>query len=129
MNRFIAAAALLSLGLMSAAPAYAGEANNEPFNNNRATLSTTYAAPAYNASVPADVGSAQFPDTAGRPGTVLTRLDNTVLPVNGSEGAVETANSLPRGFETGTVAYAQAQSVQNWMIAHSGVGTIRTAGR
>ncbi len=127
MKTILAAAALLSLA--STAPAFAGEANYEPFNNNRSTLATTYAGQSYRAPVTADVGSAQYPSPAGRPGTTLTALNNDVLPPNGSEGAVQSANSLPRGFEQGTVAYAQAQSVQNWMIAHNGLASTRTAAR
>jgi len=32
---------------------------------------------------------------------------------------VQTANSLPASFEEGTVAYAQANQVRNWMLAHA----------
>ena len=45
---------------------------------------------------------------------VTASFDNTTLPENGSEGPVQTANSLPRGFENGTVAYMEAQSVNRW---------------
>ena len=45
---------------------------------------------------------------------VTAAFDNTTLPENGAEGAVQTANSLPRGFENGTVAYMEAQSVNRW---------------
>lgn len=126
MKIIFAGAALLSLGL--ATPAFAGEANYEPFNNNRSTLSTTYTGSSPMA-VTADTGSAQYPSTPGRPGTALLGLNNDVLPSNGSEGAVQTANSLPRGFEQGTVTYAQARSVQNWLVAHSSVSLSRTAAR
>lgn len=33
------------------------------------------------------------------------------VPPTGSEGAIQTTNSLPRGFSDNTVAYAQARSV------------------
>ncbi len=41
-------------------------------------------------------------------------FDNTTLPENGQNGPVQTANSLPRGFENGTAAYMTAQSVNRW---------------
>jgi hypothetical protein len=37
-----------------------------------------------------------------------------VLPTTGSQAPVQTANSLPRNFEDGTVPYEQAQSVQRY---------------
>ena len=47
------------------------------------------------------------------------RSPGDVLPTNGSQGPVQTANSLPTRFEEGTVAYAQANRVHNWMVAHA----------
>ena len=129
MKSILTAVTLLALSVTSVVPAFAGDANNEPFDNNHATLSTTSASAFYRGPMTADVGSTQYPSTVGRPGTVLTALNNDVLPVNGSDGPVQTANSLPRGFEQGTVTYAQAESVNRWMIAHSGVGMTRTASR
>ena len=37
-----------------------------------------------------------------------------VLPTNGSEGATQTANSMPAGAEQGTAAYETAQSVARY---------------
>ena len=139
---YLAAAVALSLG---AAPAFAGEGNGDPFPFSVGGQTTrTYAAPQQYA----DTGSQAYPHTAGRPGTSLENpagsqtqfadtgsqgypnvvgragsdlpsLAGDVLPTNGSQGIVQTANSLPAHFEDGTVAYAQAKSVQNWMIAHN----------
>ena len=110
---FIAAAVAFSLGV---APAIAGEGNGEPFPNTVSgfTARTDAATQRY-----ADTGSAAYPSVAGRPGSNLPGLAGDLLPINGSEGAVQTANSLPARFEEGTVAYAQATSVRNWMLAHN----------
>ena len=32
---------------------------------------------------------------------------------------MQTANSLPAHFDEGTVAYAQANRIHNWMLAHA----------
>ncbi len=109
----LAVVALISLG---AAPAMAGEGNSEPFPNNAGTLTTQFASTAPQS---ADTGSAAYPNFAGRPGSDLPRLAGIVLPASGSEGAIQTANSLPAHFEEGTVAYAQANRVQSWMLAHA----------
>lgn len=108
----LAAIVASSLGL---APAMAAEGNGEPFPNYASvTSSPTRIAPQV-----ADTGSSAYPNVAGRPGSDLPRLAGDVLPSNGSEGAVQTANSLPAHFEEGTVAYAQATSIHNWMVAHA----------
>ena len=41
-------------------------------------------------------------------------FDNTVLPSLGQNGAVQTANSLPKGFEDGTPQFMEAQSINRW---------------
>ena len=129
-NTLFAAMAVLSLGVASVAPALAGEGNGEPFDNNQTVLTTHSVRSAYSyANGARDVGSNQYPSAVGRAGTNVTALNNDVLPSNGSEGAVQTANSLPRSFENGTVAYAQAQSVRNWMVAHSGARQPQVAAR
>ena len=108
---FLAAAVALSLGI---APAIAGEGNGEPFPNtaNGFTVRTGAVTQRY-----ADTGSTAYPSTVGRPGSNLPGLAGDLLPINGSEAPVQTANSLPAHFEEGTVAYAQAASVRNWMLA------------
>ncbi len=45
---------------------------------------------------------------------VVSRFDNTVLPANGAEGAVQTANSLPKGAMDGTGPELYARSVTQW---------------
>ena len=125
MRTTLLAAAVLSLGLASLAPAYAeGEGNGEPFASPNVTLAQN-AGPAYTDGYSyghRDVGSARYPDVAGNPGTTLTALGNDqMLPAQSNEASIQTANSLPGGFEDGTVAYAQAQSMNTWVLAHSHV--------
>jgi hypothetical protein len=60
-----------------------------------------------------DTGSAAYPVFSGRPGQVVTANQGT-LPSNGSEGAVQTAASLPRGAFDGTVTVMQAQSTDRY---------------
>lgn len=113
------AVALLGLSLT---PVFAGEGNGEPFRNNAGTLGTrtVLAGPVLaDTGFLADTGSAAYPSFAGRSGSDLTRLAGDILPVNGSEGAIQTASSLPVGAEQGTVAYAQANQVRGWVLAHS----------
>jgi len=109
---FLTVAALFGLAL---APAMAGEGNGNPFPSSFGALTVTRSLPQV-----ADTESQAYPDVTGRPGSDLPSLMAEVLPTDGSEGAVQTANSLPRGAEEGTVVYAQARSVSTWMLAHSG---------
>jgi hypothetical protein len=48
-----------------------------------------------------------------------------VLPTYGSQGGVQTANSLPPNAEVGTVPYEQAQSVQRYLAQHSPSRAVR----
>ena len=98
-----------AIALTFAAPAFAGEGNGNPFPNNAGALVTVTT----NARV-ADVGSEAPINPVGRPGTQLATLSNELLPGTGREAPVQTANSLPAGFEVGTVAYAQAQSINHY---------------
>ena len=83
-----------------ALPAFAGEGNGEPFpaydNGTTATV----------VSLRADTGSNAYPNVAGRPGSALNLYAAGVVPTTGSEQPVQTANSLPRGFERGLPVYA-----------------------
>ena len=114
MNKSLLVAALLAL--MTGA-AQAGEGNGDPFPN---TAARSLVAD----QVLSDTGSESTP-TYGPGVTVVTQGD--VLPTDGSEGIVQTANSLPVGSEEGTVAYAQAQSMQRWAQAHQAVPATQLA--
>ena len=46
-------------------------------------------------------------------------MSGQVLQPNGSEGIVQTANSLPPGFMIGTPEYNYAQSVQRYFAARA----------
>ena len=56
-------------------------------------------------------GSEAYPAFAAAQSVPVSAGADLLLPANGSEGVLQTAASLPRGFSEGTVAYAQAQSV------------------
>jgi hypothetical protein len=86
MKTLIAAAAL---SLMAGA-AFAGEGNGDPFPF-RVAGPTTYLNN-YKQAAPASQNP--FPFTV--PGTPM--VNNAVLPSNGADGVVQTANSLPQGF-------------------------------
>lgn len=134
---FLAAAVAASLGI---SPAFAGEGNGDPFPFSAQSLTAAPQRLADTGSQAypdvagrpgdglrnpggvqqfADTGSQAYPNVSGRVGSDLPSLAGDVLPTNGSQGAVQTANSLPTRFEEGTVAYAQATRVNNWMVAHA----------
>ncbi len=115
-------AAVAVLGLIVSPAFAAGEGNGNPFPNNAGSYSvqTMPAALARLADRMNDSGSESYPATANRPGSDLFALNNgALLPQTGSETSVQAANSLPRNFEQGAVAYAQAISVQTWVAAHA----------
>src|SRR5438309_8037130 len=71
----------------------------------RTTMTEVVAAPPAS-----DTGSQGYQSSAAR--YAVAPVDGRLLPTNGSQGIVQTANSLPPGFEQGTPAYAQAQSMR-----------------
>ena len=103
-------AATIALSFAAAASAFAGEGNGNPFPNNAGPLASVTTTNTW----VADVGSEAPINPVGRPGTQLATLSNELLPSTGREAPVQTANSAPVGFEVGTVAYAQAQSINRY---------------
>ena len=103
-------AATIALSFAATASAFAGEGNGNPFPNNAGPLVSVTTTNTW----VADVGSEAPINPVGRPGTQLATLSNEVVPGSGSEAVVQTANSLPSNFEVGTVAYAQAQSINRY---------------
>ena len=101
----IATVAVLSLSTTAFAE---GEGNGDPFPF-RAQPQTAYVT---GSVATADVGSQQYP--AANPALSFASNGAPILPENGSNGPVQTANSLPLGFEQGTVAYMQAESINRW---------------
>jgi hypothetical protein len=103
----LVAAAAFSMITVAGHAESEGAGNPFPFSVPGVTTAT---ARAY-----ADTGSANYPDLSGRPAQVATAGDLEAQPVNGSEGVVQTAASLPRGFSNGTVSHTQAQSVARFV--------------
>ena len=98
MKITLIAATLFSL---AALPAFAGEGNGDPFPLRTPGVTTSTQLQT------ADVGSAQYPDVAGRPGSMFTELASNMMADVGNEVPVQTANSLPSGFERQMLAYAR----------------------
>jgi len=105
----LAAIAATALAL----PAFAAEGNGEPFPNYAYVMTTT----APSLSQRADVGSNAYPDVAGRPGSALNVFAGGVVPDTGNEQPIQTANSLPRGFEEGMPAYAHLKPAVSALVA------------
>ena len=108
----LAALAATALAL----PAFAAEGNGEPFPNYSAYGSTTVVT-----RQRADVGSNAYPDVAGRPGSALSVIAGGVVPDTGTEQPIQTANSLPRGFEAGMPAYARLTPAQPTLVTQFSV--------
>jgi hypothetical protein len=95
MKRTIVAAAI-ALAL-SGATAYAGsDAYPDPV-----------ARPLFAQQVQRDTGSKNYP-TFGTGRTLIIAGDNGLLPANGSDGVVQSANSVPASTIYGTTAFANA---------------------
>ncbi len=107
MNKtsIITATALASM-LLAAASAFAGEANYEPFPLYLQTAPVTVGV------ATADVGSNNYP--APNPAFAVASLAQQTLPELGTNGPVQSANSMPPNFEVGTPQYAQAVSTNRW---------------
>ena len=120
--RFTAAVAAITLAL-AAAPASAQEGNGNPFPfsvpNVSATTDAQFASAGGETYPNADVGSEAYVNAAGLPGSDLSVVADALLPGIGSEAPVQTANSLPRNFEVGTLAYARAESVRQHFAAQA----------
>jgi hypothetical protein len=102
-TKLIIAATVAAFSL--ATTAFAGEGAGDPFPFRAPTSPVTVTASR-------DVGSNQYP--AFNPALSSTSLAQQTLPENGQNGPVETANSLPKGFMDGTVAYMEAQRTDRW---------------
>lgn len=115
----LAAAAALTLALGGSALAQ---------DSDVATFETTPAARSVRGGGLAASGSNEAYPTAfvGRSVPVVAGA-GLVLPAGGSEGAVQTAASLPGGFSDGTVAYAQAQSIARFFAEREGRQQTRLA--
>jgi hypothetical protein len=113
--------AMAALSLVTANARAESEGAGDPFPF-RAPGVTAVNPPGY-----ADTGSAAFPDLTGRSAQIVIAGGPDAVPMTGSEGTVQTAASLPRGFSNGTVAYAQTQSIALSSMAHFFDGRARLA--
>lgn len=106
-NVLLAAAAALMITA-------AGDAAVAESNNPAAVETPQPARPVFGGSV-AGGGSEAYPAFAAASSVLVTAGVEAVLPANGSEGAVQSAASLPRGFSDGTVAFTEVQSVRRYL--------------
>ncbi len=114
--RIILLAALAATAIVTAwaLPALAGEGNGEPF------VSFGHGTTATTALRRADIGSNAFPNVVGRPGSALDLDAADLVPSAGSQQMVQTANSLPRGFERGMPVYANRRpTLSNIVVGNS----------
>jgi hypothetical protein len=109
VNRIITAA-ITVLMLSSLTPAFA-ESNNLSAVEHPATGIILGSPPSI------ATGSDSYPDFVTSQAVPV--IAGGILPTNGSEGPVQTANSLPPGFTDGTEAVMYAQSVQRTFAAQA----------
>ena len=101
-TKIIIAATVAALSLATTAFAAEGEGRGQQFPSYAFADSTPLS----------NTGSSQYQGyTDNQP---AVSFNNATLPQRGQNGSLETANSLPRGFENGTVTYTQAQAVNQW---------------
>lgn len=103
--------AAVSAVVLTAAAAHAeSEGAGDPF---------AFRAPGTTVNLPADAdtGSASYPNLTSRRSKLVAAGSPAEVSATGSEGAIQTANSLPRGFAEGMAA-----GIQNWSVrrAHAG---------
>lgn len=105
---------MTALAALAFAPmAQAQEGNGDPFPS-AAPGTTTYVQSQF-----ADVSSEAYPRIVGRPGSNLAVMADAMIGGQSSEAPVQTANSLPLGFENGTVAFAYEQSVNQYFAGQA----------
>jgi hypothetical protein len=73
-----------------------------------------------------DIGSETYPSVVGAQRNPV--VVGSLLPSNGSDGIVQTENSLPKGFAKGTPSYEYAQSVQRYWARSEAAAASRVAG-
>ena len=108
--KFTLIVATAAIGLF-AGSAFAGEGAGDPFPFRAAGVTTVTTG---RAALPGGLDD-PYPFRANSSPSISAQM----LPTNGSEGGLETLNSLPKGAEIGTVAYAHQQSVRNYFQAQA----------
>ena len=110
MMKFTLIVATTAIGLF-AGSAFAGEGAGDPFPFRAPGVTTV------------TTGRAVLPSGLDDPYPFRANStsDNSTMlaPSNGSEGAVQSLNSLPVGAEVGTVGYAHQQNVRNYFQAQA----------
>ena len=112
MNTKIMIAATVA-ALSLATTAFAGEGGRNDlaqFTSPQAQLATN--------GVQRDTGDQQYP--APNPAYSFSESSIPSVFENGQNRPVQTANSLPRGFENGTPEYMEAQSLNRWYAQQAG---------
>ena len=118
-TKHLVAVAAIAFSLVAGRAFAEGEGNGEPFAMRAGA--TTSSGRAF----VAETHSSAYPDLTGN--RVQPSSLALLEPVSGSEAPVQTANSMPRGFENGTVAAAQA-SRMNRQFAGKKAPTILEVG-
>ena len=118
-THLVLAVAVLSLGLTTVQAYAEGEGNGDPFPFQAPTQPYSVAAFA------ADTASNPYPDLSGRP--TQQPSETRMLAAGGSEAPVQSASSLPRGFDEGTVAYVQARSLERYAATRQTPVLVATA--
>ena len=135
MRKILLVIAVLST---STTAAFAGEGNGDPFpfaatGPIMAAMPTspteeTGTTPMWSKRPPNSLPDSQAAmASANRKYLYVGSTNGKVLPTNGSEGAVQTANSMPAGAERGTAAYETAQSVARYWAQQQANQATRTA--
>lgn len=108
---FTAAVAVAVLSLLAGPVLAESEGNGDPFPF-QAGVQATAGRP-----FATETGSAAYPRITGHSTqpSALARLE----PASGNEAILQTASSLPRGFDNGSVASTQARSVNRYLAGHS----------
>jgi hypothetical protein len=121
MSTKIVLAAVTVAFSLATGPAFAeSEGNGAPYvfrADNQSTSGRAFVA---------DTGSAAYPSLSGN--TTQPSSLAQLQPAFGSEAPVQTANSLPLNSGVGTVAYAQAQSLNRHFAAQTQRARVLEAG-
>ncbi len=119
MNTLSVVALVLAVSLPIGSAFAGGEGSGDPF---------PFQAPRITTQFGKMVGRSTLTDPFQyrSPDQTVTSLDmNAMAPQTGSEGSVQTANSVPRSALEGTQSYARTQSMQHYWASH-GLTPVKT---
>ncbi len=119
MRKLSMIACVVAIGLPMGSAFAEGEGNGNPFPFSAPGITTQYGKMVRRSP---DQDAFQYRS----PAQAVTSVDmGAMAPQNGSEGSVQTANSLPRGASAGTANYAHIQSLQQYW-ASRGTSAVKT---